>query len=213
MSAIKGLLPENSDTYETALAEAADHTLPVPYADILNPELTPTEWLPLLAAHESVDLWFEDWTDERKREMIADSLALSKLIGTRAAAQRFLDYVDTEIIHKVSYPQKFPVGRIAVRLTPVFSPEFVARFLLKVTLYSRKNAVCTTRTAVGKAHVKPIDKTPMERAKLALVLSKASDTEYSVNFAHRLPITLDDIDSIDLDAGYVLGAYKDRIRL
>lgn len=213
MSTAGDLLPSNSEVFERALAEAISDTLPVPYAEIMNPATAPAKWLPWLAVNESVKLWLEDWPDERKRAMIAGSSALSKLVGTRAAAERFLAYVDTEIIHKVSYPQKFPVGRIAVRLTPVFSPEFVARFLLKVTLHSRKNAVCVTRAAVGKAHIKPIDSTPLQRAKLALVLSKAADTEYSVNFAHRLPITLDDGDGLDLDAGHVLGAYKDRIRL
>ena len=67
--------------------------------------------------------------------------------------------------------------------------------------------------ALGLAHLKPIDTTPLKRAKIALSLSKAADTEYSVNFAHRLPITMDDKDALDLDAGYVLGSYKDRIRL
>ncbi len=207
------LLPDNAGVAEKAIAEAMTDTLPVPIETILDPANTPVAFLPFLAAHESVDLWFDDWPEARKRAMIADALALAGLVGTRAAAQRFLDYVDAEIIHKVSYPQRFPVGRIAVRLTPIYHPEFVARYLIKVTLHARKFAVCATRTAIGRAHVKPIDMTPIKRAKIAIVVSKAADTEYTVNFAHRLPITLDDADSIDLDTDHVLGSYRNRIRL
>ena len=213
MSSVGEILPSNSDTFENGLAAGMSDTLDVPFDVLFDPAETRSDILPWLAAHESVDLWFSDWTEARKRAMVADAPALAKLIGTRAAAQRFLDYVDAEIIHKVSYPQRFPVGRIAVRLTPINHPEFVARFLIKVALVARKNAICATRTAIGRAHLKPIDTTPIKRAKIALSLSKAADTEYSVNFAHRLPITMDDKDALDLDAGYVLGSYKDRIRL
>ena len=213
MSAVGDILPSNSETFEKALAAGVSDTLDVPFDVLFDPAETRPDILPWLAAHESVDLWFSDWTEARKRAMVADAPALAKLVGTRAAAQRFLDYVDAEIIHKVSYPQRFPVGRIAVRLTPISHPEFVARFLIKVVLVARKNAICATRTAVGLAHLKPIDTTPLKRTKIALSLSKAADTEYSVNFAHRLPITMDDKDALDLDAGYVLGSYKDRIRL
>jgi len=213
VSTVGDILPSNKDTFEEALADAMSDELPVPFIDLMDPAETRADMLPWLAAHESVDLWFPDWAEVRKRDMIADAPALARLVGTRAAAQRFLDYVDADIIHKVSYPQRFPVGRIAVRITPINHPEFVARFLIKVTLMARKNAVCALRTAVGLAHLKPIDTTVIKRTKIALSLSKADDTEYSVNFAHRLPITMDDPDALDLDTDYVLGSYKDRIRL
>jgi P2-related tail formation protein len=194
--------------------------LPVPYGQLMDPYQTPAQFLPWLAAHYSIDLWYEDWPEARKREIIARSSGrsvvhsgewLAELKGSVAAAPAYLSYVDAQIIHKVSHPARFPVGRIAAGVTPIQHKPFVARWLLKVDLTAPANAVCAARTAVGRAAVRTINREPMRRAKATLSASKAPETAYTVNFAHRVPVTLDD--GFDLDAGHVLGSFKDRIRL
>lgn len=206
------LLPSNAGAFERAVAEAMADTLPVPLRQIMDPAETPSTFLPFLAAHRSVDLWFEDWPEERKRQMVADAIALAKLVGTRAAAERFLAYVDAQIIHKVSHPSRRPVGRISAgRRVPIQHKPFVARFLVRTALTAPAKPIIVGRTAASRAAVRTIDREPLRRAKTALSVSKAAETAYTINFAHRVRRTLDD--GLDLDAGAALGAFKDRVRL
>lgn len=205
------LLPSASGPFTRALAFAASDKLPVPLAEIMDPARTLGRFLPFLAAHESVDLWYDDWSEDRKRRMIAEATRLAKLKGTRAAARAFLSFVDTEIRHKVSYPSRHPVGRIAAGITPIQHPTFTARFLLRTELRRPSRAICVGRSAVSRDAVRTVDFEPLRRAKHALVVSKAPETVYSVTFAHRIRKTLDD--NPELDAGYRLGSFRQRIRL
>lgn len=217
MSNVRAILPRSSSgPFELAIGAGMSDDLPVPYAELLDPYLCPANMLVWLAAQYSVDLWFDDWPEARKREVIAQHAGrsvlfdgeLAALKGTRAAAARYLALVDAEIIHKRSHPVRFPVGRIAAGRTPINHPPFVARFLVKVTLVQPIRTVCVGRSAVGKASLRPRDRRPIERVCKALTVSKALHTEYSVSFGHKRQITLDD--GYDLDAGYQLGSYMDR---
>jgi len=206
------LLPDNSEEFELVAAKAMADDLPVTVRQILDPATTPAAFLPFLGAHRSVDLWFEDWPEERKRQMVAEAAELARLVGTRAAAEQFLAYVDSEIIHKVSYPARYPAGRIAAgRRTPIQHKPFVARYLVKVDLQAPSRAIVAGRTAVGRSAVRTINREPLSRTKTALSLSKAPETAYTINFAHRVQRTLDD--GLDLSAGAALGAFKNRVRL
>lgn len=213
MNAVAELLPANSDVFELALAEAMSDALDVPYADIMDPAKTPAEFLPFLAAHKSVDLWYSDWPEARKRQMVAEAEELASLVGTVAAAPRFLSFVDTIIIHKVGHPARHPVGQIAAGITPVNHQPFVARYLLKTDLVVKPFSSRVGQSVVGKKRdaVRTIDREPLNRAKKAITLSKIDGTAYSVTFAHRELVTLDD--GFDLDTDFRLGKYKDRIRL
>lgn len=220
MTTVGDLLPSNSGPWEYAVAAGMSDELPVPYDVLMDPYQAPVEFLPWLAAHHSVDLWYEDWPEQRQRDIIAHSSGrhpehtgewLAELKGTVAAAPAYLAYVDTEIVHKVSHPARFPVGRIAAGITPIQHKPFVARWLLKVALKAPAHAVCAGRSAVGQSAVRTVNREPLRRAKRALAVSKAIETAYTVNFAHRVPVTLDD--GFDLDAGHVLGSFHDRIRL
>lgn len=216
MADVAPLLPSNSGPYEYALAAGLTDVLGVPYALMLDPYQCPASMLPWLAAQHSVDLWFDEWPGGRKREVIAQHAGvstihdgeLSALKTTRVAAERYLALVDAEIIHKRSHPARFPVGRIAAGRTPINHPPFVARFLAKVTLVQPIRTICVGQSAVGRASLRKRDRRPIERVCKALTVSKATHTEYSVSFAHRRQITLDD--GYDIDAGYTLGSYMDR---
>lgn len=212
MTLAPGIVYREAAPFERALVAALSDTLAVPLRDLLDPALTRAEFLPFLAAHESVDLWFDDWSPERKRQMIADARnGLAMLKGTRAAAARFLAYVDAEIVHKRSYPARAAMGRFVAGRTPINHPRFTARFLVKVALPAPRFGFVAGRTPIGRACVRGVDREPLRRASRALVVSKAADTAYSVTYAHRVPITLDD--GFDLDAGLPIGAFHDRNRL
>lgn len=212
MTGAEKLLPANTQPFERALGVAMTDTLPVPLREAMDPMQTPVDLLPWLAEHEGVQLWWSDWPEERKRQIIAQWPRLAWLIGTRAAAEPFLAYVDTTIIHKVSHPSRWPVGRMAAGIQPVNHKPFVARYLLKVALTAPARAICVGRSALARSAVRTIDREPLRRAMTAISTAKAPATAYTVTFAHRLSITLDE--GLPLDgAGIALGQYKDRIRL
>lgn len=205
------VLTPASTLFERSFVDAIDSAMPVPVRTLLNPSITPPDWLPWLAVHEGVSLWFEDWTDARKRQMIQQALELAGLVGTLAAAERFLAFVDAEIIHKVSYPARRPVGRIIVRITPIQFQAFIARYLVKVVLKVHRRSSLVGYRAVGRKAALSFNREPLRRAKVALSASKAPETAYSINFAHRVPISLDD--GVDLGGGFPFGEFRDRQRL
>jgi len=172
---------------------------------------TPAAWLPFLAAHEGVRFWFSDWSDDRKRGIIGDWPELAGLIGTRAASTRFLGYVDAEIIHKISHPANQPLDMMVMGLDPFDHPAFLARFLVRTELKASSAAFCLGLSPLDDAALVPIDVNSLDRAMQALAVSKAPETQFTVSFAHRVPISLDD--GWDLDAGHELDSYRDRNRL
>jgi P2-related tail formation protein len=211
MTTANHLLQRESTALERAIAFAISDVLPVPYRQILDPDTAPEAWLPFLAANESVDLWFNDWSVARKRLMIKQAAFLAQIVGTRVAAERFLAFVDTQVIHKVSHPARRPVGQIAAGIHPIAHLDYTARFLLKVDLHAHKRSICVGRSAIGRSAVLGVNLEPLRRAKLALTLSKAPESAYSVVFSHRVPRTLDD--GLNLAQGIPIESFKDRIRL
>ncbi|WP_319533423.1 phage tail protein I [uncultured Cohaesibacter sp.] len=124
-------LRSNAMPIEKAMAAGMSDDLPVDYATIMDPYQTPAKWLPSLAAHYSVDLWFSDWPEERKREMIAQCAGLStiypgeqlaELKGTLEGLKRFLWFVDAEIVDRIAYPCRFVLGRSSPSFTPLQFP-------------------------------------------------------------------------------------------
>jgi P2-related tail formation protein len=208
---VADVLPSNMTGFERSVAEAMTDTLPVPLREIMSPADTPLAFLPFLAAHESVDLWFADWSDARKRAMVEEATTLARKKGTRAGAIRFLSYVDGTLVDAISYPAKFVVGRGRVGRTPVGHPPFVARYLVKVVILKRPRHFVMGRSFVGSGRLHTADRTKILRAMAALRAAKAPETELRADFAHFRQPTLDD--GIALDPGYALGAYAPRSKL
>ena len=220
MSIVGDILPGNSDTFEKALAHAMSDELPVPYAQILDPYQTPVAWLPWLAAHYSVDLWFDDWAVATKREMIAQCAGLSEtypgeqlgdLKGTFEGLKRYLWFVGATVIDRVAYPARFVFNQSALGITPINHPAHKARYLVKVTLERPFNAFEIGRSAMGIAALREVDLEPIRRAKTALRVSKAPETEYVVSFARRRRATFGD--GLTFDDELHFGGYIDRVRL
>jgi len=205
------ILPSSSGAFERALAFAASDNLPVPFAQIMDPATSPKRFLPFLAAHESVDLWWDNWSDERKRRMIAEAPALAALKGTLAAADRFLPYVDAEIVHRMSYPRRFVVGRAVLGQTPIGHKSHTSHLLIKLPLHRPAHCFIIGRSALGRAALRTLDREPIRRANRALTVAKSPETLVTANYGWRRPITLDD--GFPLDGSWKLGGYVDRKRI
>lgn len=205
------LLPSNSGAFERAAAEAMTDNLSVPIRQIMDPQQTPAEFLPFLAVHRGVKLWFADWPEQRQRDMVEQAPELAKLVGTHDGAVRHLAFVDAVIVDTVAYPARFVFGQSAIGVTPINHPPFKARYLVQVTLTRKPNSLIFGQSAIGRAALRAVDMEPIRRAKLALQVAKAPEAEYVVAFAWRRPISFGD--AILADGTHKFGGYLDRHRL
>lgn len=84
------LLPPNATPLERAAADAlgARFDGPVPIRDLWSPERCPAALLPWLAWALSVDVWDATWPEETRRRVIAESLAVHRIKGSRASVER-----------------------------------------------------------------------------------------------------------------------------
>lgn len=220
MSDVQRLLPSSSGPFERAIAAGMSDGLPVPYAEIMDPYQTPERFLAWLAAHHSVDLWFDDWSADRKREMIAQCAGVSvvypasplgALKGTLPGLKRYLAFVDAEIVDRIAYPQRFTMSRAVIGRTPINHLPFTAHYLVHVTLQRPVGALQIGRGALGRAALRSVDLEPIRRVKRAMAIAKTPETLYSVTFAWRRPITF--FDHIPIDGSHVFGGFKNRARL
>ncbi|WP_374638641.1 phage tail protein I [Agrobacterium salinitolerans] len=209
-----------SEAFEKALIAGMTDDLPVPYDVIMDPYRTPVRFLPWLAAHHSVDLWYDDWSEERKREMIAQCAGLSTdypasplaaLKGTLVGLKRYLGFVDADIIDRIAHPARFTFGRAVIGRTPIAQQPFTAHYLIRVSLTAHRNRFQIGRSAFGRAAMTSVDVEPIRRAKRAMVTAKTPDTLYSVSFAWRRGITFND--NIFIDGSHAIGGYMNRTRL
>lgn len=183
------------------IEEQKPDTLPTPMAEAMNPYEAPAEFLPWLAAHHSVDLWYDDWPAERKREIIAQYAGLStiypgeslpELKGTFEGLKRYLWFVGAEVIDRIAYPARFVIGLSALGITPLAHPPFKGRYLVKVTLEKPVNAFVIGKSPIGLAALRPPSLEPIKRAKAAAMVAKAPEVEYRVSFTHRRRIRFGD---------------------
>ncbi len=211
MSAVGDLLPRSSTAFEKALAAGMSDALPVPLRQMMDPATTPAQFLPWLAAHQSVDLWYSDWLTARKRLMIANAIRLARIKGTRQAAIDFLAYVDAEILDVISYPRPFVLGRGVLGRTPIGHKAFVARYLVRTSTVKPPRALVAGRGVLGRHPVKTPSREPILRALHALRVAKTPETQVRADFAHHRPLTLGDAPL--LDGSHFLGEYVPRFKL
>lgn len=211
MTSARALLPSNSRPFERAAADAMSDILPVPIAQIMDPATTLAGFLPFLAFHESVDLWFDDWPAARKRQMVAEALDLAALKGTREGLHRFLSYVDAEVTWLIAHPARFVVGRSAIGVRPVAHRPMVAHYIVKVPLQRPANALRIGRAALGRAALTRVDLEPLRRAKIAMSISKDVASLYTVTFAHRRRARFGD--RLPMDGSIKFGGFIHRPRL
>ena len=90
------LLPPNATKLERDLADLISQALSVLDAPIeaiktlKNPLTCPVAFLPWLAWARHVDVWSDAWSEERKRQVVAESYATHAIKGTLASVNRVL---------------------------------------------------------------------------------------------------------------------------
>lgn len=87
------LLPANASQLEQDLERAVEHAtaIPVPLRTLWDPMQCPYSLLPWLAWACSVDEWDDQWSEQTKRQMIADAFMVHCYKGTPFALQKALD--------------------------------------------------------------------------------------------------------------------------
>lgn len=213
------LVASSSDPHEYALAAAMSAELKPDYEGALDPYTAPTEWLPLLAAEHSVDLWYEDWPEERKREVIAQAAGVSKLYPgqiadlktTRPGTIRYLAQVDAEVVDAIAYPHRPFVGRYPVGRYIIDHPALKLIFLIKVTVPAPAMGHAVGRHPVGRRAVRTVDWTPINRASDAIRVAKADFTQVLMDFTNARVITAGA--AITAGAGLRAGDYLTRTKL
>lgn len=197
--------------FEVALGDAMSDALPVPYREIMDPDQTPEDFLPFLAAHRSVDLWFDDWTTDRKRAMIKQAPFLATIKGTPDASVRFLSFVDGTIIDTISYPSPFILDEAILDETPIDLPSFVAQYLVRIIIVSDPDAFAFDAGILDESFFIDPDTTKLTRCLVALRVAKAPETEIRVDFQHKRPLSLRDAPLIG--GAHFVGENIDRLSL
>jgi len=112
------LLPHNATPWELA-AEATgaarfDPLLPDAVQDLMSIQeqatpgaaLAPAALLPWLAWHLGMEIWNSDWSEERKRWVVANSIHWHKQKGTLAGISAYLNLVDCDLVGSVVPPAR-----------------------------------------------------------------------------------------------------------
>jgi P2-related tail formation protein len=212
---VGALLPNNTGVFEFAGAEGMSDALPVPIRQIMDPATTPAAFLPYLAAHRGVDLWYGDWSLSRKRQMVTQAVSLAAMKGTRAGAIAFLGFVDATLSDAIAYPTPFALGFAFIGRTPIAHPKFTADYLVETQTRAEPGSFCFGQFgaggAIGVAHISRPSDEPLHRALAALNVNfdgKSGATMIRVDFQHHRVIRVGD--GIEVGDGYVVGQYVPR---
>lgn len=111
-------IPANSNAFERAfsLSTAALPRLPVALVlSLWNPWDCKAEVLPFLAWALSVDYWRDWWPEDRKRRVVAESVAFHKLKTSIAADRMACAYADAELISYHLPRDGFAIGQAVSR--------------------------------------------------------------------------------------------------
>ncbi|MGL4508398.1 MAG: phage tail protein I [Aeromonas sobria] len=108
------LLPFQSSELEKELDIALSHieTVEIPIRDLWDPWKCPIQALPYLAWAVNVGSWSARWSERVKRQVVAASLDLHRVRGTRPAVEKALQSLDVrcEIVEWFEQP--------ALKMTP-----------------------------------------------------------------------------------------------
>ncbi|WP_353571126.1 phage tail protein I [Candidatus Albibeggiatoa sp. nov. BB20] len=111
---MQSILPSHSTPLELDIEQiAAEHLDSLPahvIRNLWNPWQCPAEFLPWLAWAMSVDVWDENWLEQVKRRVIAESYEIHRKKGTRWAVQRILDLTGVPDFEIVEWWQTSPKG-------------------------------------------------------------------------------------------------------
>ena len=218
MGDVKTMLPQNAGALEKAMAAGMSDDLPIPFAALMNPYTTRADLLPWLGFQASLDLWFDDWPEARKREAVAQAAGVSTLYEgelaalktTRGGAVRYLALVDADLVDAISYPALAVCGEAVCGSAVIDHPAHLATYLVKVEVADPRAAYVGSAFA-SAAVAGEIDSEPYDRCLVALRAAKAAHTEILVDFQNARVLTAGD--AVTAGAGYLAGQYLERVKL
>lgn len=108
MSDLPSLLPPNAEKIEHDLEQIGTrlHGSAQPLSTLWDPMVCDAQILPWLAWAFSVDDWDPNWSEETKRNVIKESVAIHRVKGTLAAVKHALaaaGYGDASVIERYSW--------------------------------------------------------------------------------------------------------------
>jgi len=105
------ILPPNATPLERGLEAGLAPLLAIqtPLDTLLDPATIDEAWLPWLAYALSVDSWDAEWPEVTKRAVVAESIGLHRIKGTREAVDRTLRRLDA-LADVVEWHQQNPRG-------------------------------------------------------------------------------------------------------
>lgn len=122
------LLPSNASPFERAVEQLNAERFPLATSlprEFKDPATCPVHLLPYLAYEYSVDAWRDDWSETKKREVIASAFTLNKQKGTLAGLKLAAKLADAEIIRATVPPSK---TFLAPSLTLDERNQFIRRY-------------------------------------------------------------------------------------
>ncbi|EOV3439730.1 phage tail protein I [Vibrio parahaemolyticus] len=97
----QSVLPDNSSLLMRAIEKAFRSQLEAvnePFPQLLNPQLTPKQYLSALALEVGVKDWFESDTIDDQRSIVSNGLIIQKEAGTRAGLKRATESIGVDAI-------------------------------------------------------------------------------------------------------------------
>jgi hypothetical protein len=137
----ESLLPQNATPWETALSLTSAQRRPVPWEvlrRLWDPLTTPVDVLPYLANGLSVDLWYDDFPDAKRRAVTARSHGLHRLKGKVEGVRQHVAIVDAELRRAITPPAKtflMPplTGEERMRYLALFAQVRIRPYVLRGT--------------------------------------------------------------------------------
>lgn len=125
---VASLLPPGADPFQVALSEAFAEAARLPFDSfdqLWDPARAPAAVLPALARAAGVVLWRADWPEAKKRQVIAQTIALKRRRGTHEAFNTYLRMVDIELVRLRAPPQTlYPRARKTTAERQAWAAQF-----------------------------------------------------------------------------------------
>lgn len=112
------ILPNNSTPMEHAVASQVERLLALDVEQIRrlwDPWTCRLDMLPYLAWAMSVDVWYDDWDEYKKRSVVANAIKHHALKGTLSGLEVYAGLVGSTIVHATVPPAKVFSGRSLTR--------------------------------------------------------------------------------------------------
>lgn len=140
MSEPVSLQPQNATPLMRAVSLALAERRPIGPADLAalwDPRRAPAAVLPYLAAAHGVSVWRSDWSDDRKRRVIAQSIDLKRRRGSVPCFEGHLEFVDAELLQVIAPPSR---AFVLQALTPAERQAWLSQFPeLRIYYYRNRN--------------------------------------------------------------------------